>query len=237
MYEGISDQNLLIIQDRKTTSKTRIYNGDLYVLRYDDEIVDDLFKEDEEVVIHLFDAYIQSEQPELVLYQDYNKGMLTKKVIRETLAICKKYNIKTAVDPKRNNFFEYHGVTLFKPNLKEVKEALNITTADKESIHKAAVVLRQKLEATKILITLSENGALILEDEIIFVNAIPRNIVDVSGAGDSVIAVASMCLVNNFDNQKILAYSNIAGGMVCEKAGVVSINLEALKKEIETQSK
>lgn len=232
-YAGISTEHLISIEDRKTTQKTRIYDEHRYVLRYDDEINTDILREDENAILHLFEQYLQKNNPDVVLFQDYNKGMLTARIIQQALELCRKASIKTAIDPKRKNFFEYTRVSLFKPNLKEVKEALNMDINTMEDIAHAASLLKEKLQAEKILITLSDKGAALYEETFDQVAAHPRNIIDVSGAGDTVIAVAAICLANGFDNQKLLSYSNLAGGMVCEKAGVYCLSLKDLQQEIE----
>lgn len=232
VYAGISTEHLIMIEDRKTTQKTRIYDEQRYVLRYDDEINTDILPDDENALLHLFEEYLQKNNPDVVLFQDYNKGMLTARLIQQALELCRKASIKTAIDPKRKNFFEYTKVSLFKPNLKEVKEALNMEINTMEDIAHAASLLKEKLQAEKILITLSDKGAALYEETFDQVAAHPRNIIDVSGAGDTVIAVAAICLANGFDNQKLLSYSNLAGGMVCEKAGVYCLSLKDLQQEI-----
>lgn len=231
-YAQISSEHLIIIDDRKTTQKTRIYDENRYVLRYDDEISTDILREDENAILHLFELYIQTNKPDVVLYQDYNKGLLTARMIQKSLEICRKNSVKTAIDPKKKNFFEYSKVSLFKPNLKEVKEALDMEIQTMEEVENAAKILKEKLQAEKILITLSDKGAVMYEDAFQQVAAHPRDIVDVSGAGDTVIAVAALCLANGFDNKKLLSYSNLAGGLVCEKAGVYCLSLDELQKEI-----
>jgi rfaE bifunctional protein kinase chain/domain len=229
---GISTEYLIMMEDRKTTQKTRIYDEQRYVLRYDHEINTDILPEDENALLRLFEQYLQKNKPDVVLFQDYNKGMLTARLIQQALELCRKASIKTAIDPKRKNFFEYTKVSLFKPNLKEVKEALNLEINTMEDIAHAAVLLKKHLQAEKILITLSDKGAVLYEETFEQVAAHPRHIVDVSGAGDTVIAVAALCLANGFDNQKLLAYSNLAGGMVCEKAGVYCLSFKDLQQEI-----
>lgn len=233
-YEQMRADYLIIIQDRKTTSKTRIYNGDQYVLRCDDEITEDIYKEDQIILMQLFEQYIQEQKPDLVLFQDYNKGMLTEWVITKAISICKQAGVLTAVDPKKKNFFAYKQVDLFKPNLKEVSEALSRNIQSEQDIQQAAQSLKEQLQADMVMITLSEKGAMLLGEHYHHTAAIKRNIVDVSGAGDTVIAVASLCLANQMREREILHYSNLAGGMVCEKAGVVCITAQQLLKEIQT---
>ena len=148
-------------------------------------------------------------------------------------------NIPVAVDPKKKNFMEYRQVTLFKPNLKEMKDGLNPDNdlEDVQSVIDAAQLLRKKLDARYILTTMSEKGVLMSfkersEERNIFIPAHLRMISDVSGAGDTVISVASLCLARNRSPNEVAYISNLAGGLVCEEVGVVPINKEKLLEEI-----
>ena len=137
--------------------------------------------------------------------------------------------IPTTVDPKKNNFFNYSGVTLFKPNLKELKEGLKVDFDSKnlEEVFKYAKKFAVELEISSTLVTLSEQGALLSSSkEELHFPAHKRKILDVSGAGDTVIAMASACLALGFSNEKILWFSNLAGGLVCEQVGVVPLKME-----------
>ena len=153
--------------------------------------------------------------------------MLTENGIQRIIAICKQHNIIVTVDPKRTNFFSYKGVDIFKPNLKEVRDALNIIAdkTDIESLKAIHVDLASKLQHTISLITLSEKGVFYhttKEGDIISSHV--RSIADVSGAGDTVIAVASLVYVATKDVHLMAAMANIAGGLVCEEVGTVAIN-------------
>jgi rfaE bifunctional protein kinase chain/domain len=170
-----------------------------------------------------------------IIFEDYNKGVLTPNLISSVLDLAKTHQIPTTVDPKKAHFFEYKGCTLFKPNLKELKEGLHVEfefSNDKKSFLDAVQALEARLENQISFITLSEHGVFIQEDEPIFIPAHLRNIADVSGAGDTVIAVATLCLICGADTKNIAAISNIAGGLVCEQPGVVSIEKEQLLNEV-----
>jgi bifunctional ADP-heptose synthase (sugar kinase/adenylyltransferase) len=138
------------------------------------------------------------------------------------------------VDPKKKNFLHYKNVTLFKPNLKEIKEGLNVNfdAANIEEMKVVVTQLQDILKTEMVLNTLSENGVFIrwaTGSETI--PAHYRNIVDVSGAGDTVISVAALCLSMDMEAPDLAALANLAGGIVCEEVGVVPVNKTKLQDE------
>jgi len=172
----------------------------------------------------------------VMIFEDYNKGVLTHRVIRETVALCHHHNVITAVDPKRKNFFSYEGVTIFKPNLKEVKEGLNLLLEEVrlpvlQQIHEQ---LLARLHHRISFITLSEKGVFFQDGTVgAHVPSHLRNIADVSGAGDTVIAVASLVYAATHDVRLMAEVANIAGGLVCEEVGTAAINKARLLDECE----
>ena len=171
-----------------------------------------------------------------MIFEDYNKGVLTERVINTLIALCKKHNVVTTVDPKRKNFLSFKGVTIFKPNLKEIKEGLNllIDPIDDNSLQQMHAVLRENLQHEISFITLSENGVFYQQDnkrQLIPTHV--RNIADVSGAGDTVIAVASLVYAATKQMHLAAEIANIAGGLVCEEVGTAAINKDKLLAECE----
>jgi rfaE bifunctional protein kinase chain/domain len=170
----------------------------------------------------------------VLIFEDYNKGVLTASIINRVIALCKGNGILTAVDPKKKNFFLYKGVDIFKPNLKEVKEGLNISldVVSLESMKNVHQLLQQELGHQISFITLSEKGVFYQQDK--SAEIIPshiRNIADVSGAGDTVIAVASLVYAATGNVALFSKIANIAGGLVCEDVGTAAINKEKLLAE------
>jgi rfaE bifunctional protein kinase chain/domain len=216
-------------KQRITTNKTRVISRNQHMMRLDAEITTDLTREEEEGILSRFEAFVVKEKPHVVILEDYNKGVLTEAVIRSVISICRKNGIITAVDPKRKNFFTYKHVDLFKPNLKEAKEALNIITSKVDetllgSIHSE---LHHLLDHSISFITLSEKGVFYQqENKSALIPSHLRNIADVSGAGDTVIATAALV----YASTKV---SNIAGGLVCEEVGTAAINKDKLLHECE----
>lgn len=233
---GINTDYLIKSAERITTSKTRIISRNQQMMRLDAEVTNDLTGKDETLLLDVVKDFIASQQPDIIIFEDYNKGVLTEKIIEEVIAFCKKSNVITAVDPKRKNFFSYQHTDIFKPNLKEVKEGLNLLF-DKvnlpllQDIH---VELEKLLQHKISFITLSEKGVFYQQDN--KSSIIPshfRNIADVSGAGDTVIAVASMVYAATKNIHLMAEVANIAGGLVCEEVGTVTISKEKLLHECE----
>jgi rfaE bifunctional protein kinase chain/domain len=234
--QNINCNYCLRSKERITTNKTRVISRNQHMMRLDAEITNDLCRQDEEKLIELFEQFVKKEKPDVVVLEDYNKGVLTEAMIQVVISICKTAGIVTAVDPKSKNFLEYKGVDIFKPNLKEVKEALNLLFTDVnlkllQDIHSE---LNHLLHNKISFITLSEKGVFYQQDTMSAI--IPshlRNIADVSGAGDTVIAVASLVYTATKNVHLMAEVANIAGGLVCEEVGTVAIDRHKLVQECE----
>jgi D-glycero-beta-D-manno-heptose-7-phosphate kinase len=225
---------LLESDSRITTSKTRIISRNQHMLRLDSEITKDLSAEDELGFVENVKSFIEKEQPHVIILEDYNKGVLTKEVINRVISLCKEKGVITTVDPKRKNFFEYRGVDIFKPNLKEVKEGLNLLVEEVtlETLSDIHAKLHEQLAHNISFITLSEKGVFYEGDgKLKIIPSHLRNIADVSGAGDTVIAVASLVYACRKDVGLMAEIANIAGGLVCEEVGTVAIRKDLLIRE------
>lgn len=235
---GVGTDVIIQSSQRVTTVKTRIISHQQHMLRVDEEQTGDLSAEDENRLLETIKVYISSNKPDVILFEDYNKGVLTESLIAKIISLANEKSIPTCVDPKKNNFFSYKNVTLFKPNLKELREGLK-TDIDKNNdrqIVDAVYELERRIGNKISLITLSERGVFYKSgDEYEILPAHVRNISDVSGAGDTVIAVAALCLAAKLPVKKIAAISNLAGGLVCEYVGVVPVNKEQLLNEAKNE--
>ena len=235
LKKGLSNEGIIRSPNRKTTKKTRIIGNNQQLLRVDEESTMSLIKEDENRFIeHVTNILVK--KIDAVIFEDYNKGLLTDRVINEIISICNDKDIIVTVDPKKDSFFTYKNVTLFKPNLKELKEGLNIDFDfdNRLAFEKAIQDLESKLNNQISLVTLSENGIFVKnKNEKHYIAAHVRNVSDVSGAGDTVIALATLCLTIGLDIILTSKIANLAGGLVCEKNGVVPIDKEQLKLEVE----
>lgn len=230
----LSNQGIIKSKNRITTVKTRIIGNNHQMLRVDAEIDNDLIDQDKAELIAKIISIINQQKIDAVVFEDYDKGIISPIVIEEIVSICNEKNIPTTVDPKKRNFLHYHNVSLFKPNLKELKDGLNIEINPKEleDITTAVAQLNNQLNNKITFITLSEHGVYIAnQNKQHHEKAHVRNISDVSGAGDTVISVATLCLALKQPIEIIAALSNLAGGIVCEKVGVVPIQKEELLAE------
>ena len=231
---GINDSGMVMSSKRITTVKTRVIGNNHQMLRVDEEQTNDLSKNDTEALLKKISALIQKEKPNAILFEDYDKGCITALLIEKVLKLAKQKNIPVVVDPKKNNFFNYTDVAFFKPNLKELQEGLkkDIDVSNKKELATAVAQLIKKINCKTAMITLSEHGVYIASSK--KAETIPahiRSIADVSGAGDTVISIAALCTALQLDTHTTAQLSNIAGGLVCEKVGVVSINKEELFTE------
>jgi len=222
---------------RPTTVKTRIMSGGQHLLRVDEEVTHPLHDDDKLKLMEVFTSVLDS-GIDVVIFEDYNKGVLDPWSIEQMIQVCQKRNIPTAVDPKKDNFFAYQGVSLFKPNLKELKEGVkaDFDKSDTSALLTAVETMEKKLGNRISLVTLSELGVLVKNGRThLVIPAHKREILDVSGAGDTVISVAALCLAAQTDEKTMAALANLAGGMVCEKSGVVPIDAHQLLTEAQNR--
>lgn len=226
---GIIDSN-----ERMTTVKTRVISQGTHLLRVDEEITTPLSKTDERHLLKCIKGILDKQKVDVIIFEDYNKGVLTENVINSVINWAKGLNIPIAVDPKKENFFAYKGVTLFKPNLKELREGLRVEfdKNDTEALQSSINDLQERLNNELTMVTLSELGVITKSKDGFYTEpAHERNIMDVSGAGDTVISVASLALAGGANPELMTSLANLAGGLVCEQVGVVSINKELLLEE------
>ncbi|MFA8299376.1 MAG: bifunctional heptose 7-phosphate kinase/heptose 1-phosphate adenyltransferase [Hyphomicrobiales bacterium] len=237
--QGMQCTGIVKSNHRPTTTKFRVIGNNTQLLRVDEEIVDDLNQEEERELLDRIQSIINTQDIKAIIFQDYNKGVLTENIITEVIKMANNNNIPTVVDPKKKNFKLFQNVTLFKPNLKEIKEGMDINfdVTQTDQLEGAVSQLQEALNADIVLNTLSEYGVYIRGkvDNRYESHSIPahiRNIADVSGAGDTVVSVATLCLATKTSHRDLAAFSNLAGGLVCEEVGVVPISKEKLIQEI-----
>ena len=231
----LSDEGIVSSTERMTTVKTRVIAQNQHLLRLDREVENDLSEKEAELLLtgikRLLDQYVIH----VILFQDYNKGVLSRPVIEAILAEARHRRIPTAVDPKNKNFWAYEGVDLFKPNLKEIQQQVNfLIKTELASLSKTADFIHGKLHNDKTLVTLSDKGVFLKSgSKQLLAPTQPRTIADVCGAGDTVISIAALCLALNVDMDDLALLANLAGGQVCEKLGVVPVDKQQLQQEFE----
>ncbi len=230
---GLKTQLFVTDPDRNTTTKTRILSNQQQMLRMDREQTDNISPEIHKKLLKL--VINATEEVDVLIFEDYDKGVLTPDLIEELIFLCNKKNIPTVVDPKYNNFFSYADCTLFKPNLKELNDGLGIQVqnTDLEAIKSAVAELRNRMSHYNTLVTLGENGVMAIgQDEGFHIPAHFRKITDVSGAGDTVVALLGLALGAKLPLKTAASIANLGGGMVCEEVGVVPIDRNRLLREL-----
>jgi len=231
---GIDTDFLVVSHGRPSTRKTRILGRNQQMIRIDREERQAIPKELEEEVLARYKKALEAQRPDLVLIQDYNKGLLTPAVIRQVTEAAREKNIFVAVDPKKENFLNYRGVDLFKPNLKELNESLGcrLDGHQHDAIRNVLESLHRHMPHGHTLLTLSAGGVIHFDGrEMKHFAAHQRKVADVSGAGDTVISVAALAMAAGAPSGVAVALANLAGGLVCEEVGVVPVMRDRLLAE------
>lgn len=230
---GIDDRGIFVCDERPTTAKTRIIASHQHIVRIDKENKSDIDEKTENKIINFIKENIND--LDAIILEDYNKGVLTKKVITEIIKMANENNVIVTVDPKFNNFLTYQNVTVFKPNRKEAEDALGIRISSEKDILKAGEALLEKLNAKYILLTLGEEGIALFEKDQPM-RRLPtkaRNVADVSGAGDTVISTLTVALAAGAEILEAAYLANWAGGLVCEISGIIPIAIDKLFSTIQ----
>lgn len=230
-------EGIFVDNTRPTTAKTRVIADSQHVVRIDKESKQNI---SEKLEKKIFDYLLTNiNQFDGVILQDYNKGVLTPRLIEKVIGLANKKNILITVDPKFNNFFEFRNVTVFKPNRKEAEDVLGIKMKDSRDITFAGEKILEKLNAKNVLLTLGAEGIAVFEknktEKRMPTKA--RRVADVSGAGDTVISTLTMALAAKADIIESSYLSNYAAGIVCEEVGIVPIERDKLFDTVESDSK
>ena len=230
--QGITKEGLVISAQRPTTIKTRVIASHQHVVRIDEESDAVSNTEEESQLFSKIEKLLS--QCQVIVFEDYDKGVLSASLIEKVVQAAARLKIPTVVDPKKRNFLAYKNVTLFKPNLKELREGLKIDVegSNQSQVSKAVEQLKKTLNASGVMITLSEFGVYMdYSGEKVKLPAHAREIADVSGAGDTVVSIAALCVALDLSPKIIATLSNLGGGLVCQHVGVVPINKDELLAE------
>jgi D-glycero-beta-D-manno-heptose-7-phosphate kinase len=237
--QGLPSQGIISSSERITTVKFRIIGNNAQMLRVDEENQDNLSSSEHQALYTTIKELIGKEQVDAIVFEDYDKGVITGELIKKVVGLARTSNIPVAVDPKKKNFWSYRDVDLFKPNLKELKEGLKTDSnlTDNGELRNALFELQDRLRSRIIIVTLSDRGLYYSQSDEqgirheALIPASIRTIADVSGAGDTVIGTAVLCLAAKAPVQLMVILCNLAGGLVCEHVGVVPVDKEQLKLE------
>jgi rfaE bifunctional protein kinase chain/domain len=230
--KNLSQEGIVMSSVRPTTVKERVIAAHQHVVRIDDESDQVATAAESKDLLARITQLIG--QCDVVIFEDYDKGVITPELIASTVQLAKGRNIPVVVDPKKRNFLHYKGVTLFKPNVKEMREGLKIELdpRDMGSIRSAVQQLKDRLTVEGVMLTMSEHGVYIDHEGVEqLLPAHKREIADVSGAGDTVVSIAALCVALKLPAKEIAFLSNLGGGLVCQHVGVVPIDRKELLDE------
>ena len=227
--QGLDASGIIVDSNRPTTIKTRVIAAGQHVVRIDNESKRDCPADLEMRIIDAIRADLKVVDG--IIIEDYNKGVVTRNVIHAVVDAAHRAGIPVTVDPKFNNFFEYRGVTVFKPNRREVEDAMGERLKTPADVERIGWKLLQTLGAENVLLTRSEEGMTLFESkgEMTHIPTAADAVMDVSGAGDTVIATLTMALVAGAGIKEACALANCAGGVVVGSVGIVPILPDQLR--------
>jgi rfaE bifunctional protein kinase chain/domain len=228
---GLSCEGIVPDPDRKTTMKTRIICKNQHLLRVDEEQTDPIGKETYHSFIIRLKGILEKGKIDGIIFEDYDKGVINPALIQQVVRLAAKKKIPVAADPKRRNFLYYKNIDLFKPNFKELTEGLktDIEKGNAQALFRAVKRYQKEAGIRYLLVSLSDLGVFISDGKVhTLLPAEKREIVDVSGAGDTLVSAAFLALLAGLEPDMIAWMANVAGGLVCEKIGVVPVGKEEL---------
>ncbi len=220
--------HLFYEKGRKTTKKSRIIASNQQVIRYDDESRENILLASQYYLLEALKKELFSY--DLIILSDYGKGVLTPTLTKDIISIAKDFNKPVLVDPKGVDYSKYRGATLLTPNRKEATVATNIEIVDEASLTKAIKKLKDELQLTYSTITLSEDGIALFEDELEIIPTVAREIFDVTGAGDTVIASLGVALSSGFSIQEACEFANKSATVVVAKVGSATVTLNEVEE-------
>lgn len=225
--EFLSADFLVTEHTRPTTAKTRVIAQNHHIVRIDSETRNPISSPTERTLLALLSQHIHT--LDAIIFEDYNKGVLTTSLIKKIIALAKKHGVPVTVDPKKDNFFEYKHTTVFKPNLKEISDALGRKFANNHvDATLACQMLQKKIKAKNIVLTRSEKGMTVFNGKAEHIPSMALEVADVSGAGDTVIATLTLALASGLDVTTAAKIANLAAGVVCAEVGAVAIDKHKL---------
>jgi D-beta-D-heptose 7-phosphate kinase / D-beta-D-heptose 1-phosphate adenosyltransferase len=222
----VDTQYLILQNNRITSKKSRIIASQQQVVRYDRESSDEINVESQKKIINIFKKIINNYQ--IILLSDYSKGVLTKKLTQSLINLSNTSGKKVLVDPKGHDYSKYNGAYLLTPNKKEASEATQINIKDDSSLNQAIVKLKLQCELEISLITLSEQGVAIYDNELRIHPTAAREVFDVTGAGDTVLASLGFVLACDFNIDDAIKFANLAAGVVVGKIGSATASLDEI---------
>jgi len=223
---GVDSSNIVKQNGRKTSKKSRVIATNQQILRYDKESKDEITQNSQELIINSLEKTIQ--KYDAIILSDYGKGVLTNSLCQKIISLANKNSIKVLVDPKGEDFSKYSGAYLLTPNKKEAQLATKIDIKDNDSLKEALLSLKKEADLTISLITLSEDGIAIFDDELKIFPTVAKEVFDVTGAGDTVIASIAFALSSNKSIDESIKFANLAAGVVVGKIGSATVSIDEI---------
>ena len=225
---GVKRENVMTQEGRKTSKKSRIIAVSQQILRYDKESKNAI---SEASVSKMLDSLQDSISSfDIVILSDYGKGVLTDSLCKGVIALAKSAGVRVLVDPKGSDFSKYHGAYLLTPNKKEAVVATGIEIKDKESLERALLALKEECDLGVSMITLSEDGIATYDKKVETFPTVAKEVFDVTGAGDTVIASIAFALCVGKTIQESAAFANLAAGVVVGKIGSATVSLDEIEE-------
>jgi rfaE bifunctional protein kinase chain/domain len=227
---------LIVADDRPTTVKTRVIAHGQHVVRFDRETKNEISTTLQRKILDIVEENIRS--LDAIIIEDYNKGVVAKSLIEQLVDLGEKHKKIITADPKFDNFFEYRGTTVFKPNSKELEAAMGVKLVDDNAVEEVGKRLMKRVKAKNVLLTRGEKGMTLFEERgaTTHIPAKTRKVADVSGAGDTVISTITVALASGATVMEATSLANYAGGVVCGEVGIVPITRDALLSAVLTDS-
>jgi len=227
---GIDTKGIIIEQNHPTIVKTRVVAHHQQVVRFDRENKNPVDPDNIQIILE----YIETMRDELgaIIVSDYNKGIITKKLIDGVRDVIAGRNIILCVDPKQNDFSFYRGCDIITPNHHEAGRALGVDLLNEEDVLRGGMDLLEKYDFEAVLITRGEEGMTLFErnKEITSISTVAKEIFDVTGAGDTVIGVLALCVAAGSSFREAAAMANHAAGIVVGKVGTAAVSQDELKR-------
>ena len=226
-YIGVDNESIIIQNGRKTSKKSRVIASSQQVIRYDKESKENI---DDNSVSEILDSLVETiSKYDAIILSDYGKGVLREKLCQGIISLAKNHNIKVLVDPKGSDFSKYKGSYLLTPNKKEAILATGIEIDDNNSLQKALVKLKKECDLDISLITLSEDGISVYDDELKIFPTVAKEVFDVTGAGDTVIASIAFGLSAGLSIEETSSFANLAAGVVVGKIGSATVTMQEIE--------
>ena len=225
---GVKTEGLVTQEGRKTSKKSRVIASNQQILRYDKESKEDIISDSAEKIVTAIkkDLFLY----DMIILSDYGKGVLTQELCQEIILLATAQNKKVLVDPKGTDYSKYKGAHFLTPNKKEACEATGIDIVDDESLLQAGEWLRRECELELSMITLSEDGIAIFDEKMHKVPTVAKEVFDVTGAGDTVIASLAFAMSSGEDIISAAQFANAAAAVVVGKIGSATASINEIEE-------